>query len=246
MTKRLKSIELFLATGVLAMGAQGAIAADSLETETSENAATATELLANGAGGEGGEGDYSAEFEDQLSVTELADELRGGGYVIYFRHAQTEKDYADQADPAIDLNDCSTQRTLSEYGWRQSRVIGESFAALNIPVGEVFSSQYCRAWQTAFLAFGEYEKTPDLNFFPAEEYTDEEFAFMRNNVMPYLTAMPTLGTNTILVGHDDVFESATGIYPEPQGIAYVVKPDGNGGFDLVANMSPEDWALIPD
>ncbi|MEM9768526.1 MAG: histidine phosphatase family protein, partial [Cyanobacteria bacterium P01_D01_bin.71] len=176
----------------------------------------------------------------------LRDELLAGGYVIYFRHAQTERDYADQADPNLDLNDCSTQRTLSEFGYRQAAVIGAAFDALEIPVGEVISSQYCRAWQTAFLAFGEYEKTPDLNFYPAEEYTDEQFAQMRDAVMPLLTAVPEPGTNTVIVGHDDVFESATGIYPEPQGVAYVVKPDGDGGFELVANLLPEDWALIPE
>ncbi|MEM1309117.1 MAG: histidine phosphatase family protein, partial [Cyanobacteria bacterium P01_H01_bin.153] len=65
-------------------------------------------------------------------------------------------------------------------------------------------------------------------------------------VMPLLTAVPEPGTNTVIVGHDDVFESATGIYPEPQGVAYVVKPDGDGGFELVANLLPEDWALIPE
>ena len=51
--------------------------------------------------------------------------------------------------------------------------------------------------------------------------------------------------NTVLVGHDDVFEAATGIYPEPQGVAYVLKPDGQGGFEILANMMPEDWALLP-
>ncbi|MGF1457991.1 MAG: histidine phosphatase family protein [Leptolyngbyaceae cyanobacterium] len=244
MAQRLKPIELFLASSFLAVTAPGVIAAEPVDAEGSELSGLSSELPADG--GEGGEGGYSAEFEDQLEAADLVDELRRGGYVIYFRHAQTEKDYADQADPSIDLNDCSTQRALSEYGWRQSAVIGAAFENLDIPVGDVITSQYCRAWQTAFIAFGEYEKTPALNFFPAEEYTDEQFAFMRSNVMPYLTAMPPVGVNTILVGHDDVFESATGIYPEPQGMAYVVKPDGNGGFDLVANMTPEDWALIPD
>ncbi|MGK7910278.1 MAG: histidine phosphatase family protein [Synechococcus sp.] len=192
-------------------------------------------------GGEGGEGDA---FEDILSGTDLRDALLDGGHVIYFRHASTEKDYADQADPNIELSDCSTQRTLSEYGWNQSLTIRDAFQEMDIPVGEVISSEYCRAWQTAQLAFDTYEKTSDLNFFPAEEYTDEQFAQMRDAVMPYLTEPVEAGTNRVLVGHDDVFESAAGIYPEPQGIAYILTPDGNGGFTLVANMNPEDWALM--
>jgi hypothetical protein len=41
-----------------------------------------------------------------------------------------------------------------------------------------------------------------------------------------------------------VSESATGTYPEPQGIADVIQPDGQGGFELIADMTPEDWAWL--
>ena len=54
--------------------------------------------------------------------------------------------------------------------------------------------------------------------------------------------MPDSGQNTVIVGHDDIFEAATGIYPAPQGLAYVLTPDGAGDFELVANMLPEEWA----
>ncbi|HEY9887979.1 MAG TPA: histidine phosphatase family protein [Candidatus Obscuribacterales bacterium] len=239
MTYRLKATALFWATGLASAGTTGAIAIDT-GAAPPPDAATPINLIAQGA--EGG----AVELEDQLSGVALRDALQQGGYVIYFRHAQTEQDYADQADPNIDLNDCSTQRALSEYGWRQARVIGEAFEDLAIPVGKVYASQYCRAWQTAAIAFGNYEKSPALNFYPAEEYTDEQFAQMRAAVMPFLTAVPPRGLNTVIVGHDDVFEAATGIYPEPQGVAYVVQPDGNGGFELIANLTPLDWALIPD
>jgi len=169
-----------------------------------------------------------------------AGELQNGGYVIYFRHAQTEKDYADQV--TADVNNCSTQRVLSEAGLQQAITIGEGFRASAIPIGTVTSSEYCRAWATAALAFGGYEKDPALNFLPFEDYTDAQVGQMKANVTPLLVATPAAGTNNIIVGHDDIFESATGIYPDPQGIAYVVKPDGNGGFEVIANMLPEEWA----
>jgi phosphohistidine phosphatase SixA len=168
--------------------------------------------------------------------------LQNGGYVIYFRHAQTEKDYADQV--SAKMGDCSTQRMLSEVGWQQSRTIGQAFEALKIPVGQVYSSEYCRAWQTADIAFGRTEKRAALNFPPAEDYTEAQKAQMRTAVMPFLTTTPADGTNTVVVGHDDVFDAATGIYPEPQGVAYIVKPDGKGKFEIVANMLPEEWAKM--
>lgn len=183
-------------------------------------------------------------FQNKLGDAELLAALRQGGHVIFFRHAETEKDYADQASPTLVLGDCSTQRTLSETGWQDARAIGESFEALAIPVGEVFASQYCRAWQTADLAFGQYEQVPGLNFAKAEEYTPEQVAQMRAGIMPYLTEVPAAGLNTIVVGHDDVFEAASGIYPEPQGIGFVLKPDGQGNFEILAKLAPDQWAAL--
>ena len=45
----------------------------------------------------------------------------------------------------------------------------------------------------------------------------------------------------MIVGHDDPFEAATGIYPEPQGVAYVLRPDGAGGFEVLGHIDPDAW-----
>jgi len=179
---------------------------------------------------------------EQIDNKQLIQQLHKGGYVIYFRHAQTEKDYADQV--TADPNDGSTQRVLSEAGWHQAKAIGKAFRDLNIPVGDVISSQYFRAWQTADLAFGQYTKNAVLNFEPAENYTDKQMAAMRERVMPLATAIPNQGVNTILVGHDDPFEAISGIYPEPQGVAYILKPNGKGHFIILARLVSDDWTAL--
>jgi phosphohistidine phosphatase SixA len=181
-------------------------------------------------------------FEDKLSGAELLDALESGGLVNFIRHAETEQDYADQVSAV--MGDCSTQRPLSEAGWQQARAIGKALEALRIPLGEVYSSEYCRAWQTADLAFGRYRKTPDLNFEPAENYSDEQIAAMRERMAVQLAALPKEGVNTVLVGHDDPFEAATGIYPEPMGVTFVVKPSGDGHFTVLAHLAPEEWAEL--
>lgn len=215
----------------------------SLKIETAIESPNSSFLLAQGGeGGEGGEAGETGTFQDQLSGAALVDALQDGGYVIFFRHAQTEVDYADQVFARMGF--CATQRVLGEEGWQQARAIGQAFQELEIPVGQVYSSEYCRAWQTADLAFGRYEKVPGLNFAPAEDYTEADIAQMREGLMPLLTATPASGTNTVIVGHDDVFEAATGIYPEPQGVAYIVRPDGQGGFEIVANLLLEEWAQL--
>ena len=205
-----------------------------------------TPVPQGGEGGEAGKGTYGGgdDFKSKVTGTALLNALRKGGHVIYIRHAQTDKDYADQADPKLDLTNCGTQRTLSDKGWNQAKNIGAGFRKAKIPVGTVVASDYCRAWQTADLAFGTYKRNSVLNFVKSEEYDEAQRLQMKNAVMPLLTAMPIPGTNTVIVGHDDVFDSATGIYPKPQGMAYVLKPDGRGKFDILANMPAEGWMMM--
>ena len=176
---------------------------------------------------------------EQLSTKALVAEMQNGGLVLYMRHAQTETDYADQV-VAIPSR-CNTQRMLSEVGWKQARAVGAAVAAAGIPVGEVISSEYCRAWQTADLAFGHYQKNPALNFEKAENYTDAQFKAMHDKVLPLLVAPVAAGQNRVIVGHDDPFDAAVGIYPEPQGVVYVLRPDGPGGAAVLGHIAPDDW-----
>lgn len=171
-----------------------------------------------------------------LSPSDLVERMKSGGLVVYIRHAATEADYADQV--TAKLGDCSTQRVLSESGWQDAKAIGRAFASLDIPVGEVLSSDYCRAWQTADLAFGQYQREAALNFEPAEEYTEAQFSAMRERVLPLLT---TETGNRVIVGHDDPFEAATGIYPEPQGVAYILAPRSDGTVRVLGRIAPGEW-----
>jgi hypothetical protein len=198
-------------------------------------AIAATMLLVTGASAEA----PTPPFKDKLSGEALLNALRGGGHIIFIRHAATEKDYADQISAR--MGDCSTQRMLGETGWQEARDIGAAFVVHKIPVGSVYSSEYCRSWQTADLAFGRYVKLSALNFEPAEEYTEAQITAMRNRVRPLFTQLPAPGYNTVFVGHDDPFDAATGVYPEPMGVTFVIKPDGKGGFELIADIKPDEW-----
>lgn len=184
------------------------------------------------------------DFVNKLNETELKTELLKGGHIIYFRHTQTDTDYADQADPKFVLGDCETQRKLSKKGIADAKYIGASFSEQGIPVGDVTASEYCRAWQGADLAFGRHVKDNRLNFLPFEEYTEAQVEEMKTNVMPLLTAVPQTGKNTVIFGHDDIFEAATGIYVAPQGTAYVLTPDGKGSFVIQAKVNLSRWGQL--
>ena len=67
-----------------------------------------------------------------MSKEALIKKMKKGGLVLYFRHASTEKDYADQVK--ADVNDGSTQRVLSEKGWHEAVHIGNAIRFYNIQV----------------------------------------------------------------------------------------------------------------
>ena len=193
------------------------------------------------------------DFVNKVDDKDLASALRDGGHVIYIRHAKTTKDWGDQGSPELDLADCSTQRRLSDEGKADAKTIGEGIKAAGIPVGDVISSDYCRAYNTADLAFGTYTKNSDLNFLPCVECTSEDYENYAKRVAPLMSAKPEAGKNTFLVGHDDPFQGVTmpvvptnGIYPAPMGVAYVAKPLGDGNFELVAKILPNQWQALSE
>ena len=164
------------------------------------------------------EGEYNnASFDNKIkNDKKLLNKLQQGGMVIYLRHATTEIDYADQADPDMSLDDCSTQRMLNDQGIAEAEAIGAGFAANDILIGTVISSEYCRAKDTATIAFGGYDTVDEnLNFLPSEDYTDEQLDTYHDRVAPMLSEGITNG-NKVIVGHDDPFEGTTNIYPDPQ------------------------------
>jgi phosphohistidine phosphatase SixA len=192
--------------------------------------------------------EQNANFINRVGGQQLANNLRDGGYVIYIRHTKTDKDWGDQVSPELDFADCNTQRRLSPDGKAEAEQIGKGVKAANVPIGNVVSSEYCRAYNTADLAFGKYTKDSKLNFLPCVECTPEDYKEYAGRMSALLSAKPESGVNTFLVGHDDPFQGATmfveppnGIYPAPMGVSYVIKPMGAGKFTLVAKLLPSQW-----
>ena len=72
------------------------------------------------------------------SKQNLINELKQGGKLIFIRHA-----YAPGGgDPDnFEINDCKTQRNLSDTGREQANKIGYFFRSNNIPINKVYSSE---------------------------------------------------------------------------------------------------------
>src|SRR5215831_15829999 len=92
----------------------------------------------------------------------VAPMLRSGGYVILVRHGAT---FSNQADTApFNLTDVSKQRNLNDRGKELAKAFGAAVRAAGVPVGEVYTSQFNRAYETAVLAgFKNIETTVDLS-----------------------------------------------------------------------------------
>jgi broad specificity phosphatase PhoE len=157
--------------------------------------------------------------------------LKEGGQVVLIRHALTTPGTGDPSGMQID--DCSTQRNLSEEGREQARQLGATFHARNIPVGRVLSSPWCRCLDTARLAFGKAEVSPSLgNLFGRPENRDKQVREMRALVGAWRGS-----GNLILSSHGSTIQALAGVLPEPSEMV-ILSPRGDGRFDMVGRLSP--------
>ena len=170
------------------------------------------------------------------NADQLVSKLQKGGYVIYFRHAMT--DWEQRDSDRNNLENCKTQRKLSEKGRAAGKSIGKAFEALNIPVGIVYSSPYCRCIDTGKLAFDDVSVTFDLKGLAETERQESE---RRVNVLKNMLATtPPTGRNTILISHSDNILKAAN-FSVNEGDAVVFKPLEADGFKLLAYITSDQW-----
>jgi phosphohistidine phosphatase SixA len=163
--------------------------------------------------------------------------LRRGGYVVALRHAATDRTATDMTG---NLRDCSRQRNLNAAGRRQARAIGRAFRRLEIPVGRVLASPFCRTRDTARLAFGRARPSRALlsaDFFGGGDAAQPQ----RGGLRRLLGLPPGRGSNTVLVSHEAAIDAATGVTVE-EGEAVIVAPGvGRRRFQIVTTVEAGAW-----
>ena len=159
------------------------------------------------------------------------DALRQGGTVAILRHARAP---GTGDPPNFRLDDCATQRNLSEEGRNQARRIGERFRAEGVRVARVLSSRWCRGLETARLAFGEAEPFPPLDsLFPEKTAREAPTKAVRDTVRDWAGQPGVL----VLVTHQVNITALTGLFPA-EGEILVLRPRAASGFDVVARLRP--------
>jgi broad specificity phosphatase PhoE len=165
--------------------------------------------------------------------------LRGGGYVIVFRHGAT---HADQADP-LTLDNVAKQRQLNDKGRADAKAVGEAFRGAAIPIGKSYSSRFVRAVETARLIGGkEPETTLDISE-GGLVVTPNENNRRTQALRALVATAPDPGTNTLIVTHKPNILDAFGKdwFEIKEGEASIFRPEGTG-FALIARVQIGQWA----
>jgi phosphohistidine phosphatase SixA len=154
--------------------------------------------------------------------------VEAGGCVILLRHARTTPGIGDP--PGFRLEDCSTQRNLSDAGRAQARRFGAEFDRRGIRIDEVRSSRWCRCLDTARLAFPRHEVRPlDAldSFFTDGSTRGAQTAALRD----YLGALPAM-RRVVLVTHMVNITALTDESPA-MGEALIVRTGASGAGDVM-------------
>jgi broad specificity phosphatase PhoE len=148
------------------------------------------------------------------------------------RHAATGPGLGDPAGYRLD--DCPTQRNLSDAGRADARRIGERIAREKVPIARVYTSPWCRCRETATLAFGKAEDWEPLSsFFDFPERDADYTERVKNRIGGYSTRKP--GGNVVMVTHNVNIAALTRL-SVATGEIVVVRPDGCCGLKTVERL----------
>src|SRR6478672_3425328 len=174
---------------------------------------------------------------------QVVQSLRAGGYNIVVRHGATFSNQAD-TDP-FNFDDVAKQRNLNDKGKELAKAFGDAIRRVGLPVGEVYTSKFNRAYETAIRAgFEDIERTVDLTegglVVTPDENNRRAEAFRK-----MLARAPNQGKNSFLITHKPNIVDALGKdwFEVKEGEASIFRPEGSK-YQLIARVQMEDWPKL--
>ena len=166
-------------------------------------------------------------------ANELAiwDKLQGTnpkGYVLLLRHTIAP----GVGDPEnFKLNDCSTQRNLSQLGRDDAKAVGDWIKRRDIKISRVESSRWCRAKETAqLLGIGKVRLNSNLD--SLFESADPAKAIQTVRVKKQIVDWRNKSGLLVLVGHFVNIGAVAGV-GVGSGEGVLVKADSKGRITVV-------------
>lgn len=185
---------------------------------------------------------WAEEFELQPATLEHLHAMREGGYVLFIRHGPTDSALPDHVP--IDLNDCSTQRPLTDDGRALMARVGLALQQADILLGPIHSSPLCRAVETAEILFGAGRITVDQNLMYVAALTTEEKQPIIQRTQALLSAPVPSGENRILVAHGPNMVEVMDYFPV-EGTLVMIRPLPDiQGFEYLASIEPDHWPQL--
>jgi len=159
------------------------------------------------------------------------DKLQGTnpkGYVLLLRHTIAP----GVGDPEnFKLNDCSTQRNLSQLGREDAKAVGDWLKRRDIKISRVESSRWCRAKETAqLLGIGKVRLNSNLD--SLFESQDPAKAIQTVRVKKQIVDWRNKSGLLVLVGHFVNIGAVAGV-GVGSGEGVLVKADSKGKITVV-------------
>ncbi len=174
----------------------------------------------------------------EASDEKIWERLQGSnptGYVLLIRHALAP----GVGDPEnFNVNDCSTQRNLSDEGRVQAQKIGRWLKSTQIKIFRVESSSWCRAKETAkLLDLGKVRLNKNLDslFEEVDIANHPQTLQARKNIVAQRNKRGLL----IMVGHYVNIAALTGVGID-SGSGVLVQADKKGRIKVFGQMPAID------
>ena len=167
-------------------------------------------------------------FANDLRIWDSLQGTNPKGYVLLLRHSLAP----GSGDPAnFRLDDCSTQRNLSDEGREDAREIGEWLKLREIKIARVESSRWCRAKETArLLDLGRVRLNKNLDslFQETDLINHPQTLKVRKQILDYRKKSGLL----VLVGHYVNIAAVTNAGVD-SGEGVLVRADSKGVIKIV-------------
>jgi phosphohistidine phosphatase SixA len=167
-------------------------------------------------------------YANELAIWDKLQGTNPKGYVLLLRHTIAP----GVGDPEnFKLNDCSTQRNLSQVGRDDAKAVGDWLKRRDIKISRVESSRWCRAKETAqLLGIGKVRLNSNLDsLFDSQ---DPAKAIQTVRVKKQIVDWRNKSGLLVLVGHFVNIGAVTGV-GVGSGEGVLVKADSKGKITVV-------------
>ena len=171
---------------------------------------------------------FQSAYANELAIWDKLQGTNPKGYVLLLRHTIAP----GVGDPEnFKLNDCSTQRNLSQVGRDDAKAVGDWLKRRDIRISRVESSRWCRAKETAqLLGIGRVRLNSNLD--SLFESKDPAKAIQTVRVKKQIVDWRNKSGLLVLVGHFVNIGAVAGV-GVGSGEGVLVKADSKGKITVV-------------